>query len=104
MYLAQCTRPNIAFFVNLRARYSSALTQKHWIGIKHILRYLRGTTDSSFVGHADSSYLSNPHKVNHRQVTCFLVVIPSIFWRFTKQTLVATSFDYAEILALLWSQ
>ena len=45
MYLAQCTRPDIVFSVNLLARYSSALTQRHWIGIKHILRYLRGTTD-----------------------------------------------------------
>ncbi|RVX09351.1 Retrovirus-related Pol polyprotein from transposon TNT 1-94 [Vitis vinifera] len=45
MYLANCTRPDIAFSVNLLARYSSAPTRRHWNGIKHILRYLRGTTD-----------------------------------------------------------
>ena len=39
MYLANCTRPSIAFSVNLLARYSSAPTQRHWNGIKHILRY-----------------------------------------------------------------
>ena len=45
MYLMNCTRPNIAFPVNLLARYSSAPTRRHWNGIKHLLRYLRGTTD-----------------------------------------------------------
>ena len=45
MYLTNCTRPNIAFPVNLLARYSSAPTRRHWNGIKHLLRYLRGTTD-----------------------------------------------------------
>ena len=30
LYLAQCTRPDIAFLVNLLARFSSALTQRHW--------------------------------------------------------------------------
>ena len=40
MYLANYTRPDIAFFVKLLARYSSAPTQRHWNGIKHILRYL----------------------------------------------------------------
>ena len=45
MYLANCTRPYIAFFVNLLARYNFAPTKRHWNGIKHILRYLRGTSD-----------------------------------------------------------
>ena len=47
MYLANCTRPDIAFSVNLLARYSSAPTRRHWKGIQHILRYLRGTSDMS---------------------------------------------------------
>ena len=37
MYLATCTRPYIAFPVNLLARYSFAPTQRHWNSIKHIL-------------------------------------------------------------------
>ena len=45
MYLANYTRPDIAFAINLLARYSSAPTRRHWNGIKHILRYLSGTTD-----------------------------------------------------------
>ena len=45
MYLAQCTRPDITFAVNLLARFSSEPTRRHWNGIKHIFRYLRGTID-----------------------------------------------------------
>ena len=45
MYLANFIRPDIAFSVNLLARYSFAPTQRHWNRIKHILRYLQGTTD-----------------------------------------------------------
>ena len=37
LYLAQCTRPDIAFAVNLLARYSSEPTRRHWNGIKHLL-------------------------------------------------------------------
>ena len=47
MYLANNTRPYIAFSVNLLARYSSSPTKRHWNGIKHILRYLRGTINMS---------------------------------------------------------
>ena len=45
MYLANCTRPYIAFSVNLLARYSFAPTRRHWNGVKHIFCYLRGTID-----------------------------------------------------------
>ncbi|KAL0307775.1 UNVERIFIED_CONTAM: Retrovirus-related Pol polyprotein from transposon TNT 1-94 [Sesamum angustifolium] len=48
MYLANHTRPDITFAVNLLARYSSAPTRRHWNGIKHILRYLRGTMDMGY--------------------------------------------------------
>ena len=72
MYLANCTQLDIAFSVNLLARYSSAPTQRHWNDIKHILCYLKGTTDMSLFyskelkqqlfGYADAGYLSDPHK------------------------------------------
>ena len=45
LYLAQCTRPDIAFSVNLLARFSSAPTRKHWNEIKYLFRYLHGTKD-----------------------------------------------------------
>ncbi|XP_074378407.1 secreted RxLR effector protein 161-like [Apium graveolens] len=45
IYLANNTRPDIPFAVNLLARFRSAPMDRHWNEIKHIFRYLRGTTD-----------------------------------------------------------
>ena len=45
MYVANCTRPDIAFAVNLLARHS---TERHWPGVKNIFRYLQGTTDLDY--------------------------------------------------------
>jgi hypothetical protein len=71
MYLANCTRPDIAFAVNLLARHSTAPTKCHWMGVKCILRYLNGTRDlelfykrgpnSYIIGYTDARYLSDPH-------------------------------------------
>jgi hypothetical protein len=36
MYLANNMRPDIAFSMNLLARYISSPTWRHWNGIKHI--------------------------------------------------------------------
>jgi hypothetical protein len=70
MYLANNTRPNIAFAVNYLTRHSVAPTMHHWNGIKNILRYLVGTIDhgldfqknqdSKLIGYADVGYLSDP--------------------------------------------
>jgi len=110
MYLANNTRPDIAFSVNLLARYSSSPTKRHWNGVKHVLRYLRGTIDiglfysnkSNFdlVGYADAGYLSDPHKA--RSQTCYLFTCREtvISWRFVKQTMTTTSSNHAEILAI----
>ena len=66
MYLAQHTRPDISFAVNLLTRYSSAPTRRHWNGVKHIFRYLRGTMDMGLhypniskhelIGYADAGF------------------------------------------------
>jgi hypothetical protein len=45
LYLAQCTRPDISFAVNLLDRHNSAPIQRHWTGIKTIFRYLKGKID-----------------------------------------------------------
>ena len=110
MYLANCTRPDIAFFVNLLARYSSAPTRRHWKGIQHILRYLNGTTDmglfysnkskEKLLGYADAGYLSDPHKARSQTGYVFNYNGTAISWRSVKQTMVATSSNHSEILAI----
>ncbi|KAM1225989.1 hypothetical protein ACFX2G_045625 [Malus domestica] len=121
LYLAQCTRPDISFAVNLLARYINTPTRRHWTGVKDILRYLKGTTDlglfypyesssdaapyahrvdSRLVGYADAGYLFDPHKARSQTGYVFTVGGIAISWRSTKQTLVATSSNHAEIIAL----
>ena len=45
MYLATCTRPDIAYAVGTLARFSSKPNQSHWTAIKRVLRYLKGTSN-----------------------------------------------------------
>jgi hypothetical protein len=66
-YLANATRPDIAFAVNLLARQTHAPTMRHWSGAKQVMRYLNGTKDfglfypslnCEIIGYADAGYLS----------------------------------------------
>ncbi|XP_068319934.1 secreted RxLR effector protein 161-like [Pyrus communis] len=89
LYLAQCTRPDISFTVNLLARYSNAPTRRHWNSVKDIFRYLK-----------DAGYLSDPHRARSQMVYVCTVGDTAISWKSTKQTLVVTYLNHAEILAL----
>lgn len=44
LFLAHTTRPDIAYAVGVLSRYSSCHGSSHWLGVKHILRYLKGTS------------------------------------------------------------
>ncbi|KAM3298233.1 hypothetical protein ACQJBY_039939 [Aegilops geniculata] len=112
MYLANCTRPDIAFAVNLLARHSAAPTKRHWSGVKNIFRYLQGTKDlglffqfqknqdSDVIGYADAGYLSDPHNARSQTGFVFLHGGTAISWKSLKQTLVATSTNHSEIISL----
>jgi hypothetical protein len=45
LYLAVHTRPDISFAVSTLSRFMSAPTHRHMQAAKHVLRYLRGTTN-----------------------------------------------------------
>lgn len=49
MYLANATRPDIAFAVNYLARRQLEPTLDDWSGVKRIFRYLRGTSDYGLI-------------------------------------------------------
>jgi hypothetical protein len=110
MYITNCTRPNIAFAVNLLARYNAAPTQRHWAGVKNIFIYLTGTIDlglfykinqdKPLIGYSDAGYLSDPHEA--RSQTCFVFLHggTTISWNSSKQTLIATFTNHSEIIAL----
>ena len=45
MYLSTYTRPDISFATSVLARHSQRPGARHWNGVRHLLRYLRGTED-----------------------------------------------------------
>jgi hypothetical protein len=110
MYLANNLRLDIAFAVNLLVRYSAALTMHHWNRVKDVLRYLRGTLDLSLfylknqnlslIGYADAGYLSDPHNGRSQIGFVFLHGWMTISWKSYKQTLICTSTNHSEIIAL----
>jgi hypothetical protein len=44
VYEMVCTRPGIAHAVGVLSRYMSKPVKEHWITLKIVLKYLRGTT------------------------------------------------------------
>jgi hypothetical protein len=110
IYPTNYTRPDIAFPVNLLARYSSAPTRRHWNGVKHVLCYLRGTIDMrlfyshcsnpQLVRYADVCYLSDPHKGRSQTWYLFTYSNTAISWRFVKQKISTTSSNHSEIIAI----
>ena len=110
MHLANYTRPDIAFSVNLLARYYYAPTKRHWNGIKHVLQSLRGTIDmrlfysnepkQKLLGYANAGYLSYPHKVISQNGYVFNYNGIVISWKSVKQTMMATSSNHSEILSI----
>lgn len=117
MYLSSQTTPDICFAVNLLARYSKAPTMRHWVGVKHVFRFLKGTMDhgldhglcyenrprserTGLEGFADAGFNSDPHTGKSRNGYVFLYNGTAISWRSTKQTIVSTSTNFSEIIAL----
>jgi hypothetical protein len=98
------------FVVNLLARHRAILTRHHWTGAKHILRYLNVTRDlglffvrnqdPNMIGYPSFGYLSDPHNARSQTGFVFLHGGTTISWKSSKQTLVATSTNHSETIAL----
>ncbi|KAL0347921.1 UNVERIFIED_CONTAM: Retrovirus-related Pol polyprotein from transposon TNT 1-94 [Sesamum angustifolium] len=48
-YVAQCTRPDIAYALSVTSRYQACAGEAHWTTVKTILKYLRRTKDAFLV-------------------------------------------------------
>ena len=56
--------------------------------------------NATLLGYADAGYLSDPHKGRSQSGYVFTIENATISWRSRKQTLVATSINHSELLAL----
>jgi hypothetical protein len=110
MYLTNNTRLDIAFAVNLLARFSADPTIRHWNGVKDVLQYLQDTLDLdlfykknqdlSLIGYVDVGYLSDPHNGKSHTGIMFLHGGTVISWKSCKQTRISTSTNHPKIIAL----
>ena len=81
MYAMICTRPGLAFAISVLSRYMFGPSEKHWISMKYLLRYVEGTSNfgliyskysfaSELFGYVDADYASN--KDTRKSTTFFM--------------------------------
>ncbi len=110
MYLSVGTRPDITYAVNNVAKFSSRPNTQHWIGVKRIMRYLKGTTkfgllysketSSKCVGYSDSDWGGDLDDRKSTSGYFFQIGSCPVSWRSKKQSCVALSTAEAEYMAL----
>ena len=109
-YFAICTHPDISYTVGCLARYSEDPGLTHWMAVKHVMRYLKGTMDlkltyspsnlsSPFQTWTDADHGGNPD--NGKSTSGYLLKIGTgaISWSSKLQTIIALSTTEAEYVA-----
>src|SRR6266852_5279991 len=110
-FVANSTRPDIAYAVNRLASYTANPSMQHVAALKRVLRYLAGTRDleitykhapespESFEGYADTAYRNRD---DGKSITGYVFVAAggAITWRSNKQSVTAISTTEAEYIAL----
>ncbi|CAI7856189.1 unnamed protein product [Closterium sp. NIES-54] len=111
MYLMTCTRPDLAYALNILARYVAPgrHRKEHMDAAKRALRYLCSTSGMGLVlggrarvvltGHADASYADDLTTQRSSQGYTFSLGSGSVSWRSTCSSSVLSSSCEAEIYA-----
>ncbi|KAG7312922.1 hypothetical protein JYU34_001322 [Plutella xylostella] len=109
LYLSQGTRPDITYAVNMLSRFNSKPTKEHWIALKRVLRYLKGTSnmkltykknEENVVGYCDADWASNIEDRRSCTGHVFLFQGAAISWASKRQLTVALSSTEAEYMSL----
>lgn len=113
MYLAQGTRPDIAFAVGDVSRFNSKHCEGHWSAVKRIFRYLRGTSGlklcysfndvSDFFACSDADWGSDLDKRRSCSGCVVSMSGGAIVWRSKRQPIVAQSSAESEYIALSYA-
>lgn len=108
LYLASCTRPDIAQAVGALSRYMAHPTEHHWSTAKGVLRYLAGTPqlgivfkpgDGELEGYCDASYADDVDSRRSTTGYTFLLGGGAVSWSSRLQPTVALSTAEAEYMA-----
>jgi hypothetical protein len=109
MYLMLGTRPDLAFSVCTLSRFMAKPTAQHWVAMKRVLRYIRGTAELGIVfsgekesrnlfGYCDSDWGGDTDTRKSTTGYIFFFVGP-ISWNTKRQPTVALSTTEAEYMA-----
>lgn len=111
MYASLTTRPDLSAATNYFSQFQSCPTDEHWVHLKRILRYIKGTLDIGLVYQlnndapllevfCDADWAND--LVDRRSVTggVFKVYGSTVSWVTRKQQTVALSSTEAELSAL----
>ncbi|KAH9789507.1 Integrase catalytic domain-containing protein [Citrus sinensis] len=108
MFAMICTRPDIAQAVGAVSRYMANPGGEHWIVVKRILRYIRGTSDVALCyggleftvrGYVDSDFAGDLDKRKSITGYVFALAGAAVSWVSKLQTVVALSTTEAEYMA-----
>jgi hypothetical protein len=108
-YLATCTRPDIAFAVSRLARSTVSPTKQDVVGVKRVLRYIKGTLENGITlgggdltptAFADADFASDTE--TRRSVSGCIVMFGGgpVMWSSRRQGCVTLSTVEAEYVAL----
>ena len=110
MYLAVCTRPDIAQSVGVLARYSHNPTEDHLRGVLHVLEYLSGTLDYGICfgggenlvldGYTDADFAGDVDTRRSTTGYVFLLNGGAVSWASKVQHTVAQSTTEAEYMSV----
>jgi len=113
IYAMTCTRPDICWIITKLSQYLSKPLKVHWVAVKHVLRYLKGTLDYklcyrkcddglTLIGYSDADWASSTDDRRSTTGYCFSLnkAGPVISWKSRKQPTVALSSCEAEYIAL----
>ncbi|CAB4021584.1 Retrovirus-related Pol poly from transposon TNT 1-94, partial [Paramuricea clavata] len=110
-YASTATRPDIAAAVSILSTFMSNPSKEHWIGIKRVLRYIKGTLNyglkfqangnhHELVGYSDANWAGDVDTRRSTSGYVFKVANSTISWSSKKQATVAKSTTEAEYVAL----
>jgi hypothetical protein len=103
------TCPNIAFAISCLSHYMVNPGIEHHHQLKHLLRYVHGTTDlvltfgltsTGLVGHSDSDYAADRDDSKSMSAYVFQLFGGPVSWKAQKQSVVATSTMEVEYIRL----
>jgi hypothetical protein len=111
LFVAQATRPDIAFAVNNASRFNQKHNASHWAAVKRIFRYLKKTENYKLVfngkiegelkGYCDADFGSDVDSRKSMSGYVFLYANAAVSWRASKQQTVSLSSTEAEYIALV---